>query len=673
MAPWVPYKAINLVVVLDLPCAAAHIAPMERRLHLRLADVDATAWLVLDLSLHERIGAPWHGSIETLQPAGQRPPDPAGLTGRGIAVTLHRGAMHRRWHGVVMSAERLPAGPAWRRWRLRLAHPLAMRAGNRHSRIVTGRDAASLAADLLAAPEHPVRSDLRRPPPARAQFTQWRESDLAWCSRLLEDEGIALVCGDGASLLTDHPGGFAEAGLVLPWRPDLAGQASAAPALRAWSQRAVLAAGSAAVRSWQWRSPQAALAANAPTGGAAPGAWRDDGPGDDAGDASRLAGVRAEALAASAEDWRGEADHPGIAAGTRLRIAAPDAPEADGAWLVTAAEHRVTQAADGGGGSHACRFRAWPAARAWRPPRRTPRPSLPGLTSAVVAGPAASPYAEPDGDGCYRVRPLFDADGTESAALRLATPYAGSDHGLHLPLHRGAEVLLAHLDGDPDRPVIAAAVANPANPPVVTDANRSQCVLASAGGNRIVLEDAVGRELVLIDAARDRRATIGGDDDARIAGNRGATVAGSDSLAVQGDRSVAVARAAAETVGGAKAVAVGGAMQVAVGGALNTTVGGALAEQVGAAKVEVVAGERRETVGGDRHSEVGGDQRERTAGGRHLAAKRVRIEAADELALVCGRARIVLKRDGAIVIEGGSIAVKGSGAVTIKGSKVAGN
>lgn len=646
---------------------------MQRRASLHLAEHDADAWRVLELRLRERIGAPWRASLEVLQPADQRAPDPGGLTGRGAAIGLRRGALERRWSGVVTAAERLPCGPAWRRWRLQLAHPYALRAANRHSRIVTGRDAAGLACAVLAAPGHALHRDLRRPPPVRAQFTQWRESDLAWCSRLLEDEGIALVCGEGASLLTDHPAGFADSTVVLPWRPDLAGQAAAAPALRAWSQRASLAAGSAAIRTWQWRTPQAALAASAVSGGAAPGARREDGDGEDAGDAARLASLRAEALAAESEQWCGEADHPGIAAGTRLRVAAPDAPDADGDWLVTAAEHHAEQAADGGGGSHRCTFRAWPAARTWRPPRRTPRPSLPGLTSAVVAGPAASPYGEPDADGCYRVRPMFDADGAESAALRLATPYAGSDHGLHLPLHRGAEVLLAHLDGDPDRPVIAAAVANPANPPVVTDANRSQCVLASAGGNRLVFEDAVGREIVLIDATRDRRATIGGDDDARIAGNRGATVAGSDSLAVQGERSVAVARAAAETVGGAKAVAVGGAMQVAVGGALNTTVGGALAEQVGAAKVEVVAGERRETVGGDRHSEVGGDQRERTAGGRQIAAKRVRIEAADELALVCGRARIVLKRDGAIVIEGGSIAVKGSGAVTVKGSKVAGN
>ena len=48
-------------------------------------------------------------------------------------------------------------------------------------------------------------------------------------------------------------------------------------------------------------------------------------------------------------------------------------------------------------------------------------------------------------------------NGKASAPIRMAQPYAGTGHGMHFPLHKGTEVLLTFIDGDPDRPIIAAA------------------------------------------------------------------------------------------------------------------------------------------------------------------------------------------------------------------------
>ena len=344
------------------------------------------------------------------------------------------------------------------------------------------------------------------------------------------------------------------------------------------------------------------------------------------------------------------------------------------AWLLTAVRHVASQAIESGAGAvYRCDFDAWPADRPWRPARITPVPQATGLVHAVVDGSPGSIYADPDGDGCYRVKPIYDADGTPSMAVRLATPYAGKDHGLHLPLHAGTEVLLAHIDGDPDRPVIAAAVPNPTHPSVVREGNRSQCVLQSAGGNRLMLDDVVGREVVELVATRDRRSRVGGDDDSAVRGNRTATVAGSETLAVQGDVNCVVGRASSETVTAAKAVTVGGAMQVSVGGALNSTVGGAMAEQVGLAKLSVVGGNATTTVGGDLDQTVGGDQQESTKGKRQVRAKRLRLAVEEEFAITCGKASIVLKKNGDIVIKGGAITIDGSGKVVVKGSKLAGN
>jgi type VI secretion system secreted protein VgrG len=47
-----------------------------------------------------------------------------------------------------------------------------------------------------------------------------------------------------------------------------------------------------------------------------------------------------------------------------------------------------------------------------------------------------------------------------------------------------------------------------------------------------------------------------------------------------------------------------------------------------------------------------------------------KLDAATELTLVCGKAKIVLKQDGTITIQGGNVTVEGQMGATVKGSKV---
>ncbi len=657
---------------------------LREPLHLRCdADRDGRLRLV-SLTVDEQLGQPWIAQVEAVQAAGSPALDPEALLGSAASLSVLRTTTDSRaWDGIVTSCRCQPAQTSWRRWLLTLEHPLALRRLDTRSRLVRDRHAAALAGEVLGDRAHPVRQDLRQPPPSREQFTQWRESDLAWCQRLLEHEGISLVCDGPGILLTDHAAGFPRLEQALPWIPPAANASASIdparqPSLRAWSRQLLAVPAGAAVRDWNWRSPQEPIARAAAAGGLA-GENRQDGSHHrDGGEANRLAAIRAEQLRCAREAWHGEADHPALSAGRVLRVSAPDEPEAEGEWLLTAVRHEATQALEtgaggGGGNTYRCSFDAWPADRPWRPARTTPVPCISGLVHAVIDGSPGAVYADPDDDGCYRVRPVYAADGAATMLVRLATPYAGEDHGLHLPLHAGTEVLIAHVDGDPDRPVIAAAVPNPTHPSVVANGNRSQCVLQSASGNRLMLDDAVGRELWETVATRDRRAVVGGDDDSSVRGNRTATVAGSETVAVQGDSSTVVGRASSETVTAAKAVTVGGAMQVSVGGVLNHTVGGAMSEQIGAAKLSVVAGSSTTTIGHDCDLTVAGDQQETTTGKRQVRARKLRLAVQEEFAITCGKASIVLKKNGDIILKGGAITIDGSGKVVVKGSKLVGN
>ncbi|MDR1922694.1 MAG: type VI secretion system tip protein VgrG [Candidatus Adiutrix sp.] len=145
-------------------------------------------------------------------------------------------------------------------------------------------------------------------------------------------------------------------------------------------------------------------------------------------------------------------------------------------------------------------FRAIPAERQFRPPRPEAGPVLPGFMPAKIDASGSGQYAELDEQGRYKVRLPLDQSGRgggkASAWLRLMQPYAGPGMGFHAPLHKGAEVLLAFLDGDPDRMVIAGAVPNPETPSPVTDADQTQIKLDSAAGNKIHINDQQGQEVI---------------------------------------------------------------------------------------------------------------------------------------------------------------------------------
>ena len=79
--------------------------------------------------------------------------------------------------------------------------------------------------------------------------------------------------------------------------------------------------------------------------------------------------------------------------------------------------------------------------------------------------------------------------GKATHAIRMAQPYSGPGYGMHLPLHQGAEVLLVHIDGDPDRPVIAATLANRSMPNPLVSPFGTRSVIQSRSAVRIEFDD----------------------------------------------------------------------------------------------------------------------------------------------------------------------------------------
>lgn len=129
------------------------------------------------------------------------------------------------------------------------------------------------------------------------------------------------------------------------------------------------------------------------------------------------------------------------------------------------------------------------------------KPQIAGTVPARVTSPQEhDPYSHIDIEGRYKVNFLFDRDtwkpGEESLWLRLARPYAGDTHGLHLPLIPGTEVAIAFEQGDPDRPYIAHALHDSQHPDHVTLGKRdyTRNVLRTPANNKLRMEDLRGQE-----------------------------------------------------------------------------------------------------------------------------------------------------------------------------------
>ncbi|VVQ21008.1 hypothetical protein PS938_04992 [Pseudomonas fluorescens] len=143
------------------------------------------------------------------------------------------------------------------------------------------------------------------------------------------------------------------------------------------------------------------------------------------------------------------------------------------------------------------------------------KPQIAGTVPARVTSPQQhDPYGYIDIEGRYKVNFLFDRDswkpGEESLWLRLARPYAGDTHGLHLPLIPGTEVAIAFEQGDPDRPYIAHALHDSQHPDHVTLGKRdyTRNVLRTPANNKLRMEDLRGQEHIKLSSEHSGKSQL---------------------------------------------------------------------------------------------------------------------------------------------------------------------
>jgi type VI secretion system secreted protein VgrG len=318
---------------------------------------------------------------------------------------------------------------------------------------------------------------------------QYKESDLDFIERLSEHVGLAFHFEQRdhteVMVFSDHNGGFPELGDV----PFTGG--GGVHGIRSLATESVMMPAVYGVQDYNYRRPDLDLGATTPIDkGYAGGVIEYGSHHKSPEDGERLARIRAEEAAGARRRHEGHAGVAGFSAGARLSLAEAHLVVDHPILLVEVQHHfEQTLGADDATNRYDNDFVAVATKHTYRPARRTPRPRIHGVVSAVVQPGASGEVgglARLDDQGRYVVQFLFDTadygDQKASRPVRMAQPFAGPDEGFHFPLKPGTEVLLAFVDGDPDRPVIVGALPNPQTPSPVTAVNSHLNRIQTANG-----------------------------------------------------------------------------------------------------------------------------------------------------------------------------------------------
>lgn len=404
----------------------------------------------------------------------------------------------------------------------------------------------------------------------------------------------------------------------------------------------------------------------------------------------------------------------------------------NGRYLITSVQHQGQQPVgeDEIGGRFVYRntFRAIPAAVPFRPTRLTPKPIVEGAQTAIVTGPSGEEIYT-DQYGRVKVQFPWDREGAynekTSCWIRVSQLWAGEGWGAMFIPRIGHEVIVDFLEGDPDRPIITGRVYNAKKmPPYGLDGEKTKSTIKSnsskggGGFNEYRFEDKKGSEEIYQHGQKDltivtnndknqstghdetlkighdrskrvdndeksdiranRTETVGKDETITISGNRTESVGKDETITISGSRSESVAKDENISISGARAEDVKGKEEVKIGGDRTHDIGANDSLSVKADRSEEIGGNWQSTVSKDWTVSVSGGatfsiekDMAQTMGGKFNAEAKgsVVISSDKDIALQCGDAEIVLKKDGSIFIKGKDIKIDGSGKIDVKAAK----
>ncbi|MBO0131847.1 MULTISPECIES: type VI secretion system tip protein TssI/VgrG [Agrobacterium] len=411
----------------------------------------------------------------------------------------------------------------------------------------------------------PDTSGIISPPPAQHYSVQFNETDLDYLTRRFEEDGLFywFAHEDGSHKLhvADSASGWLapSASAQGEGTVRLAQGSSDRNHINDWARRFSYVSGQRAGADWNFETPGMVPGTMTPSLVQMPDATKRElyeypARISTVEEAERAQKLRTQSIEADHDRVFGASTSRTLEAGRRFtpyEVAHPE--HAYEEHVIIRASHNIVDLSyetNGNEPEYRNSFEAIPARVPLTPHRSTKRPRIEGTQVAIVAGPEGEEI-HPDQYGRIKLWFPWDRkakkDGTDTCWVRVAQNWAGSTWGGQIIPRIGMEVMVAFVDGDPDRPLVTGVVPNARQTvPYELPANKTRSTFRTnthkgAGFNELRFEDEAEQEEVFLHAQKDTNFEILNDYSKRVGHDKSELVANDKSTEVGGDHDEVIA------------------------------------------------------------------------------------------------------------------------------------
>ncbi len=490
------------------------------------------------------------------------------ILGKTVTIEIVESTPHRYINGIVQSVEQgiLDREHDLTYYTLHVVPNTWILTRNVQSRIFQQKSVPDIIKEVVSGMgfSATLKISLQATYKPRDYCVQYRESDFAFISRLMESEGIFYFYQHDA---TQHTLVIADKGTTfqdLPSSPEieyeelLHGQRELGRIFE-WVKAQEIRSGKYTQTDWNFETPSTDLMTSDTLAQRVannqqleifeyPGHYMASSDGD------ILTTAHLQEENTPGQLTRGRSWNCGLCPGYKFTL--KNHYSDNGKYILTSVEHFVEQPIEVQASSapyqYENRFSTLPAEGVYRPARVTPLPRVHGVQSAIVVGPGGEEIYT-DKYGRVKVQFHWDRIGknneNSSCWMRVATFWAGKNWGaIHIP-RIGQEVLVDFEDGDVDRPLIVGSVYNAEQmPPYALPGEMTKSTVqsrSSKGGgaknfNEIRFEDKMGSEEVYFQAEKDHNTLIKNDETRTINHDRTTTILNDETKKVTGNETIVI-------------------------------------------------------------------------------------------------------------------------------------
>lgn len=380
---------------------------------------------------------------------------------------------------------------------------------------------------------------------------QFRESDLTFVSRLMEQEGISYYFkhrdGEHTLVLSDSNSSYDPIeGSTRDFIPVSGTEQRDNERIYHWIPERRFTSGKLVLNEYDYKKPPADMKVEKQGGSKYANSKLEiyDYPGNyyETGDGNNYAEARLNAEQALDNRILSSGDAVHCFPGGLMNLENHPNASQNREYLILRSTHTfVSESYRSGSVMHADdtyqgNYELLPSDKPFAVPQTTVKPRIYGPQTARVVGDGE---IDVDEDGRIMVEFHWDRDDKKSRRCRLAQVWAGKEWGGIFIPRVGMEAVVNFLDGDPDRPLVVGTLYNADNkPPYSLPGDKtiagwkSESSEGGGGYNEFIFDDKKGQELVRFHAEKDLEGKVKNDETREVDHDRDTTIGNNDTLDV---------------------------------------------------------------------------------------------------------------------------------------------